>query len=564
MAVATSIPRLHKADSGRWELLVDGEPYLVLGAELQNSSMSSARFMDTVWQNLKDMGINTVLGAVAWEDVEPEEGLFNFAELDRVIAGARAHDLRLVILWFGSFKNGRSSYTPTWVKTNPKRFPRMYMKSGEGRLQNSGVLSIFHDECVNADAKAFSSLLQHLGETDKERTVIMVQVENEVGLHGDSRDRSAVATQRFESPVPKEVVKFLSDDWDFLHPDLKSKYPKFKETMDQTKAGEFNGNWEDYFGKSIWTEELFMAYHYALYLEKIASAGQKVYQIPLFSNVWLPQPGEPGAASGGGKPGEYPSGGATSTVLDIWRKFAPHIEFISPDIYHDKYTNVCSDYSHRGQPLFIPEQRRDHFGARTAWTAIGSFHALGVSPFGIDTLTAAEAPFTSHYKLLGSVSKHILKARRTNLSVTGFHFHDLEDKENPCPPITVAFKSYDLTISRAFALGKEGPGYGMVIELEPSKFLLIGKGFKVEWKSNSPTLPYTEILRFEEKSIANEETQELRTERILNGDESNSGKWANMPNDEPDHGDCPVPVTIPARTAIAHVEVFSLENEYSL
>ncbi|KAH7142668.1 glycoside hydrolase superfamily [Dactylonectria estremocensis] len=564
MAITTGIPRLQKASSGHWELLVDGEPYLILGAELQNSSMSSARFMDTIWQNLKDMGINTVLGAVAWEDVEPKEGLFNFTELDGVIAGARAYGLRLIILWFGSFKNGRSSYTPTWVKTNPKRFPRMYKKNNEDRLQNSGVLSIFHDECVKADTKAFSSLLQHLRETDEERTVIMVQVENEVGFHGDSRDRSAVATRLFESPVPNDVIQFLNDDWDSLHIDLKSKYPKFKKTVDQIKAGGSTGNWEDYFGRSMWTEELFMAYHYALYLEKIASSGRKVYEIPLFSNVWLPQPGEPGAASGGGKPGEYPSGGATSTVLDIWLKFAPHLDFISPDIYHNAYTETCSIYTHRGQPLFIPEQRRDHFGARTAWTAIGNFHALGVSPFGIDTQTAKEAAFTDHYKLLGSVSKHILETRRKNLSVTGFCFHDPEDENNPCPPFTVSFKHYNVTVSRAFVLGKEGSGYGMIVELEPSKFLLIGKGFKVEWKSNSLTHSYTEILRFEEKSVIDKETQELRTDRILNGDESRSGIWANMPNDDPDHGECPVPVIIPARTAIAQVEIFSLENEEQL
>ncbi|KAH7398111.1 putative glycosyl hydrolases family 35 [Cadophora sp. MPI-SDFR-AT-0126] len=564
MAVTVDIPRLQKLEGGRWELLVNGKPFLILGAELQNSSMSSARFMDTVWQNLKDMGINTVLGSVAWEDIEPEEGRFNFTELDGVIAGARAHGLHLTILWFGSFKNGRSSYAPTWVKTNPKRFPRMYIKNADGCFQNSGVLSIFHSECVNADARAFSKLLQHLREIDSERTVIMVQVENEVGLHLDARDRSATATHYFESSVPMELVKFLSEDWDSLHPDLKSKFPKFKETVDQVNARESRGSWETYFGKSIWTEELFMAYHYALYLENIASQGRKVYNIPLFTNVWLPQPGEPGAASGGAKPGDYPSGGATSTVLDIWQHFAPHLDFISPDIYNDGYADFCATYCHRSQPLFIPEQRRNSFGARTAWVAIGKYHALGVSPFGIDTITAEEAPFTDHYKLLGSVSKHILEARRKKLSMTGFCFQDLEDTKNPSPPVLVDFKSYKVTISRAFVLGKEAPGYGIIIELEPSKFLLIGKGFKVEWKSHSPALPYTEILRFEEKMVIDTDTQELRTERILNGDESNSGRWANMPNDEPDHGTCPVPVIIPARTAIAQVEVFSLENGYSL
>lgn len=302
MTTTTDMPRLQKGGSV-WELFVDGKSYHILGAELQNSSMSSARHMDTVWQNVVDMGIDTVLGAVAWEDIEPEEGRFDFTELYGVIAGARAHSLRLVILWFGSFKNvmetafrsftymsltvhlGRSSYAPSRVKTHPKRFPRMYLRNHEGRLQNSGVLSIFHDECINADAKAFSKLLQHLHETDKQRTVIMVQVENKVSFHGDSRDRSDAATRLFESPVPAKVLDLLSSSWDSLYPDLKRNFPNFPKARSRVKSQESARNWEDYLRKSIWTDEIFMAYYYALYLEKIASSGQSVYDIPLFTTA---------------------------------------------------------------------------------------------------------------------------------------------------------------------------------------------------------------------------------------------------------------------------------------
>jgi len=100
------------------QLIVDGKPFLILGGELQNSSMTSARYMDTVWQKLKDTGLNTVLGSVTWEDIEPREGEFNFSELEAIIAGAKAHGLRLILLWFGSYKNGEIYSLPSRAKGN--------------------------------------------------------------------------------------------------------------------------------------------------------------------------------------------------------------------------------------------------------------------------------------------------------------------------------------------------------------------------------------------------------------------------------------------------------------
>ncbi|KAL5592830.1 hypothetical protein FOBRF1_013138 [Fusarium oxysporum] len=555
MSNTATTARLHKV-SGTWELLVDDKPFLILGAELHNSSMSSSRYMSRVWQHLADSGINTVLGAVSWEDIEPREGEFHFTELDAVIAGARNHGLRLIVLWFGSFKNGKSSYVPAWVKTNQERFPRMYIRDIDGRLTNSGVLSIFHEECYKADARAFTALLRHLHDNDKNRTIIMVQVENEVGLRFDSRCRSAVAEKAFESPVPAELLEFLQSKWQDVHPDFKSKQSDCRENLGK------GGGWEDIFGQSIWTDELFMAYHYTHYVEYVASSGRKEYEIPLFTNAWLARPGEAGAAAGGGTPGEYPSGGPVSTVLDIWQRFAPSLSFLSPDIYTAPYSETCWTYTHNGQLLFIPEQRRDSVGARQVWISIGTYKAVGTSPFGIDTLKPLDNHFSEVYKLLASVSTHILGARREAKHTVGFAFHSppRPGQVDDTPRFTIGFQEYHVTIDRAFVFGEKAAGYGMIIELEPTKFLLIGKGFKAEWRSRNPKLPYTDILSFLEKSV-DAETQELRTERILNGDESNGGTRANMPNDEPDYGDAIVPVLIPARTAIAEVQVFSLSNE---
>ncbi|KAH8887895.1 glycoside hydrolase [Thozetella sp. PMI_491] len=556
------LPRLAQVDS-TWQLTVDDKPYLILGAELQNSSMSSARYMDTVWQKLADMSINTVLGAVTWEDIEPEEGKFDFSELDAVITGARQHNLRLIVLWFGSFKNGMSTYAPAWVKTNPKRFPRMQVRK-DGGLETSEVISIFHEETMAADAKAFTALMTHLKEMDSQRTVIMVQVENEVGLLQDSRDGSSSATRIFTEPVPADVVDFLAADFDALHPHLKRNFSGLQEALAKARSSGYTSSWEEVFGKSIYTDEIFMAYHYALYVEKVAAAGRAAHQLPLFTNVWLPRAGQADSsdnvAGGGGKPGEYPSGGAVSNVLDIWQRFAPTLAFISPDIYLVDYSSLCEVYRHRGRPLFIPEQRRDDFGARRVWKAIGTYQAIGTSPFGIDTLERDTSPWTKHYKLLASVSQHILKARTKPRSMIGFYFDEVDEKDEQPVPVVRRFTGFELAIDRAFVFGKPTPGAGIVIELAPGRFLLVGWGFRVEFKSTSPTSAFTGILRFEEKSVVNATTGELRTERKLNGDETRSGKWCNMPDEDPDYGEGVIAVTIPGRTMIAEATVYSLDK----
>lgn len=445
-----------------------------------------------------------------------------------------------------------------------KRFPRAKLRKAGGVLETADVLSIFHEEAPKADAKAFSQLMKHLKEFDaKHSTVIMVQVENEAGLLGDSRDGSIAATKRFAEPVPRELLDFFRKDWDNLHTDLKSKFKSFDPQGSQ-------GSWEEVFGKSPHTDELFMAYHYALYHEQVAAAGKKEYPIPLYTNVWMNfmdgdgKDDGPPVASGGRMPGEYPSGGGTSNVLDIWQRFAPSLDWISPDIYLSDYSRSCRNYRHRNQPLFIPEQRRDEKGARRIWAAFGSYQAIGVSPFGIDTLEPAANAYTKHYQLLDSVSQIVLAAQqRQPDSIFGFYFDELSaDGSDNSTPIVVHCQGYELTIERSFVFGKPGPGAGMVIHIgDGPKFLLVGWGFQVHARSLSPTSAFTGILRFEEKVVANKKTGELRTVRVLNGDETRGGKVAVMPNEDPDYGGWPICVTIPARTMIALLELYSIDDQ---
>lgn len=559
-----SIPHLQKNDVSH-QLIVNGKPLLMLAGELQNSSLTSAEYMKEVWPKMVATHVNTVVGCVTWEDIEPEEGKFDFANLDQIILDARAHGIHLVLLWFGSFKNGISTYAPGWVKTNPKRFPRAKLRKAGGHLATGDVVSIFHHEAPRADAKAFGKLLEHIKEVDeKHSTVVMVQVENETGLLGDSRDGSKYANERFAQPVPKELIDFIDGNWDTLTDAFRTNFKTFKT------ASKKQGSWEEVFGKSKKTDELFMAYHYALYLNQVASAGKEKYPIPLYTNVWQNYAGEdsdnnfPTIVGGGEEPGNYPSGGGVVDVLDIWQHFAPSLDLIAPDIYLNEYSSSCAKYRHRNQPLFIPEQRRDEYGARRVWKAYGSYQCLGTSPFGIDTLEPATNPFTRHYGLLDSVSQLVLEAQRRPNASYGFFFDELADDEriaDPSPPQKVVFGEWELSIERCFVFGKPGAGAGMVIHLGGARFLLIGWGFQVVARSLRPRSTFTGFLRFQEKLVANKETGELRTLRNLNGDETRSGIFAMMPNEDPDYGGFPICVTIPARTMIAELEVYSIEEE---
>ncbi len=269
--------------------------------------------------------------------------------------------------------------------------------------------------------------------------------------------------------------------------------------------------------------------------------------------LWSPE--------GSSTPGEYPSGGGTSNVLDIWLKFAPSLDFISPDIYLQDYATLCAKYRHRNQPLFIPEQRRDEYGARRVWIAYGSHAALGTSPFGIDTLKAKDNPFVKHYGLLRSVSSLVLEAQRRPGSSVGFCFDELRpDGTDDSLPVTRQWAGYELTIERCFVFGKPGPGAGMVIHRGDGVFLLVGWGFQVRARALDRASGFTGILRFEEKVVQDETKGTLGTARRLNGDETRGGKYAMMPSEDPDYGGYPICVTIPARTMIAEVEFYSIRS----
>ena len=472
------VPRLEKRGEAT-QLIVNGEPFLVLAGELHNSSSSSREYMKTVWPRLDSMNLNTVLAPVEWSLVEPEEGRYDFSLVDGLLEDARAHDLHLVLLWFGSWKNGQSHYVPSWVKLDYHRFSLVKTRDGK----SLEILSTFGKETLEADARAFAALMKHLGEADSnDRTVIMIQVQNEVGILGATRDYSEAGNAAFHSAVPPELMHYLAEHRSSLLP----------ETLEAWSSSGYrdSGTWEEVFGKGDRTDEFFMAWQYARYLDRCAAEGKAGYGLPMYVNAWIVQPGDK-------MPGDYPSGGPQAHVLDLWRAGAPHLDLLCPDIYLPDFTAICSRYTRAGNVLFIPESRAGATGAAQAFYAVGRHRAIGYSPFGVDSriFNPVHGPLPGAYSLLQSMSPLILEAQQKG------SLNSVLLKKNENPEEVIGAGDYDLHFELRQGR-RQGPvpgmGYAMVIVLAPDEFILSGSDVQVWFSPATPGPPVAALLWVDE------------------------------------------------------------------
>jgi hypothetical protein len=462
-SVSSSIPHLEKRGQAT-QLIVDGRPFLILAGELTNSASSSMEYMEPYWPKLAAANMNTVLAAVTWELVEPEPGKFDFALVDGAIREARRNHLRLIFLWFGSWKNGESTYTPLWVKKNQKQYPLFMPESGQAIT----YLSVFKEANWKADANAFAALMRHIREVDGDaHTVIMMQVENEVGCPGATRDQLPEAKAAFNAPVPKQLMDYMVKN----KQNLVSEFRQYWEAA----GGKTSGTWAEVFGNQPMTNEIFMAWYYALYVDQVAKAGKAEYALPMFINVDL------GPAIGG-----YSSGGALPIQLNVWQQGAPAIDIIAPDIYLPNFAEWCAWYDRSGNPLWIPETRGD---AANAFYAIGNHAAMGISPFGIERQADASTPLAQAYGLLAQAAPEILEAQAKGaikaISLNAQH-----------PTETVKLGNYTLAFSMGRMRGPAPPAaganaqtssYAIVISTGPDDYTILGSGVQATFNGSGPS-----------------------------------------------------------------------------
>lgn len=489
-----SAPHLEQRGPGK-QLIVDGKPFLVLGGELHNSSATSAAYMNPLLARLDSMHLNTVLAAITWELTEPQEGKYDFSLVDSVLDGARKNHLRVCLLWFGTWKNSFSHYAPEWVKTDYKRFPRMHIKGGYA-VESITPLSA---EAMNADAKAFAALMKHVKENDTQHTVIMIQVENEVGLLGDSRDRGPLAEKAWQEQVPADLISYLQKNKDHLLPETQKLWA--------AKGSRTQGTWSEVFGDSPQAEEAFMAWNYSRYINNVTAAGKAAYALPMFVNTWIVQPDDKG-------PGDYPSGGPQAQSHDIWRAGGSAVDILAPDVYLDDFESIAALYSRNGNNLFIPESKADNFGAGNAFVLIGKYNAIGYSPFGIENRVkdVNNDPIPLAYDVLQQLAPEILEAQSKG-AITGVSLN----KNHPEEMVTMNGYKLDIKIkTNRNGTETHDNGYGIIISKGPNEFIVAGADIQINFYPVTPGPAYVGYSVLDEGKYVN---GKWVAGRRLNGDD---------------------------------------------
>jgi hypothetical protein len=508
------IPRIVHQD-GRYALMVDDAPFLMLGAQSNNSSDWPST-LPKVWSAIEYLHANTLETPIYWEQFEPKPGQFDYSAVDNILGQARAHHVHLVLLWFGTWKNGSQHYMPEDMKRDPQRYSHVVDKNGE--LIDSP--SPFAQASLDRDTRAFTGFMQHLRIADPDHTVLMVQVENETGTWGSQRDYSPEANKVFTSPVPQEVLKAMN------------------------KPASSGANWSEVFGPEA--EVNFHAWAVARYVGRVAAAGKAVYPLPLYVNAALRDPFK-------GAPGTYESGGPTDNVIPIWKVEAPAIDVLAPDIYlldTPSYTKVLDLYHRPDNPLFVPETAGTPHAARFLFTSIG-LGAIGYSPFGLDytrtnhpeMMTAKDPnafldPTAANYKLLGPMMRDIA---RLNFAGKLQAVAEIEGE----PTQTLHFGAWDAVISYGTGRGgvakgtPEPIGRALVAQLSADKFLVTGMDCRVDFRPAGPAKQPVEIgngqipsARVDDKWLHRQflrveegvyENGSFRPQRILNGDQTDWG-----------------------------------------
>jgi beta-galactosidase GanA len=485
-------PRLEKSGTTR-QLIVDGKPFLILGGELGNSSASSADYMRPHWPRLAGMHLNTVLAPVSWELIEPTEGKFDWRSVDDLLRDARANDLKLVVLWFGAWKNSMSTYVPSWVKRDPARFPRAQLANGS----SVEILSAFSTATRDADVKAFAALLDHLKQVDGAGTVLMIQVENEVGMLPSAREHGAQADKLFAGQVPAALTRAL-----------------------QKSAG----TWTQVFGAGDAAEENFTAWHYARFVEALVIAAKRRYDLPMYVNAALNRTGR--------KPGEYPSGGPLPHLIDVWKAGAPSLDFLAPDVYFPNFTQLAGRYARADNVLFLPEANNatNPQGPANAFYAFGELDALGFSPFSIESLSDAPNALSQSYEVLQQLSP-LIRANRGTARMAGFRALINEDGTVVDTPVKQTLKGIEFTVTFIDPWTPQdqqtSANHGGLLIQDGEDFWFAGQGITITYKGADDGPPLVGIESAEEGVF--DEKGAWVPGRRLNGDQTHQGRHIRLP-----------------------------------
>ena len=362
-----------------------------------------------------------------------------------------------------------SCYVPDWVKRDEKRFPRAAQADGT----SLEILSALSPNALEADSAAFVALMKHLKSIDAaDRTVIMVQVENEVGMIPEARDHGALAEAAFQSPLPSELIEYLQKNRESLVPQLREAW--------ESHGAKTNAAWAETFGSGPMTDELFTAWTEGRFTEKVAERGKAVYPQPMYVNAALIRPGR--------TPGQYPSGGPLPHLFDIWRAAAPAIDFLSPDLYFPNFVEWAEKYVRPGNPLFIPETGRVGAAemAANAMFVYGQLNSIGFSVYASEFLKPEEQQTLGEaYVVIDQLTPLILANQGAGKMVgirAPAEFDgsvDLTPQEFTLGDYTfnVRFRTpAPISVGAKSEVDMPGAHGGLIVQLGPDEFLVAGTG----------------------------------------------------------------------------------------
>lgn len=518
------------------QLVVNGVPTIVLGGELANSSATSVADIEKNFPKLEQMGLNTVAVPISWNLFEPTEDHYDYTLIDKIISQAERNHLNVIILWFGAWKSSTSCYAPVWFKRDGLRFPRMYTREGK----TLECASLFSENVLAADNSALGRLLERINKMDVNNRVVMVQLENEVGMLGSARDYSPSTNDLYAGTVPEKLIKYLIQNKELLHPSMLAKWGN--------NGYKTEGSWTAVFGDDIYTEEIFMAYHYADYIETLAKAARFQYNIPLSVSAAV--------NNSDAKPSEYPSGGPVAHLIDIWHCAAPSIDIITPNIYGDNFLNTIEQYSLFNNPLFISKTPKSKDNGIQAFYAIGEYEAIGICPSSIDKISEQQSTRLSlAYNKLQELIP-LLTQWYGKSALKGLYFDaDKHERIIECDDMRIIARHYN-TLQPNVDNAQSLIGGGFLLRLNSDEYIIAGSGIVVAFESSEePTsmqplnddgfaqqsVQNTEennkwfgarrigILSVEEVSINSDGN--FNTIRNINGDETGQGRYVQIDTD---------------------------------
>ena len=513
-AAAQDAPHL-KRQGEATQLIVDGRPMLILGGELANSTASDLKYLNAQWPTLKTIGLNTVVAPVEWDQIEPSEGVYDFAPVEGLIQQAQANHMKLVVLWFGAWKNSMSSYAPPYIKHDY----RTYARARDDKDVPRDILSPYDPDTLKADQRAFAALMAHIKAFDKSHTVVMVQVENEIGMLPVVRDYGPQAQAAFEGSVPKALIDYLRRNKATLHPYVRDAWT--------ANGSRIAGTWSEVFGDGVEGQQIFQAWGFSVFANDLTKAGKAAYDLPMYVNVALNRPDQ--------KPGQYPSGGPLPHLFDIWKAGGPAIDLIGLDAYFPDYVHWADQFRRPDNPVFVPEANRagqiDAGG--NAFYTLGELDGIGFGPFAIETLAHPETDsLTDAYRVLRQIAPLVL-ANQGKGTMRGFKaplsYEGVVDET----PRTFDLGGYTITASMVDSRTPKATQTiaahgGLIIQTGKDEFLVAGRGVILRFADAAKSGDQVGV-----EQIVDGEFVDGRWigGRWLNGDESGQGRYLRLPPD---------------------------------